>query len=240
MKNLLLLSLVVFLSACGSSTPTEEIDMEEGVSVEGEVEVSEEGGGTADVDEDSGEASDGEEDVSSESVDSDLEEMFVLEDGIVNWYGSKKVGGGHGGTIAVKSAEVVLTPDNVMAEFIIDMESMESETGGLVDHLKNEDFFNVPVFPISVLKVTETKKTDVPDVVQMTGDLTIKGITNEIVFPALVAESNGKIEASAKFSIDRTLWEIKYGSGKFFDDLGDKVINDMIDFEINVVLAPKS
>jgi hypothetical protein len=70
------------------------------------------------------------------------------------------------------------------------------------------------------------------------GNLTIKGITNEISFPAKVSLENGNVQAMGTATIDRTKWNIKYGSGKFFQGLGDKMIYD--EFEITFDIKAKS
>ncbi|MEL6590748.1 MAG: YceI family protein [Bacteroidota bacterium] len=72
----------------------------------------------------------------------------------------------------------------------------------------------------------------------MYGNLTIKGISQEISFPAMVNITDNALTAKASFTIDRTMWNIRYGSGKFFDDLGDKVIYD--DIELSLDLNAKS
>jgi hypothetical protein len=62
----------------------------------------------------------------------------------------------------------------------------------------------------------------------------MKGKTNGITYPASIKVENGVVTASADFDIDRTLWEVKYGSGKFFDNLGDKMINDNFNIQFNI------
>jgi len=68
----------------------------------------------------------------------------------------------------------------------------------------------------------------------ISGDLTIKGQTRNITFPAKVSINNGMLNLMAAFSINRTDWGIQYGSGTFFKNLGDNVINDNIDFTLNL------
>ncbi|MEX1187789.1 MAG: YceI family protein [Bacteroidia bacterium] len=66
------------------------------------------------------------------------------------------------------------------------------------------------------------------------GNLTIKGITKAITFPATVSMTDEAVNATAEFEIDRTEWDIKYGSGKFFQDLGDKMIYDNFIIKLNI------
>ncbi len=62
----------------------------------------------------------------------------------------------------------------------------------------------------------------------ISGNLSIKGITQGIKFPAFIELTEGNLTAKADFNIDRTLWDIRYRSGKFFPELGDKAISDEI------------
>jgi polyisoprenoid-binding protein YceI len=101
--------------------------------------------------------------------------------------------------------------------------------GKLNGHLNSEDFFGTSKFPTSTL-VFKTIGAKAKDVYTVTADLTIKGKTNPVTFDIAV---NGNT-ASTKFKVDRTKYDIKYGSGSFFDNLGDKAISD--DFELAVAL----
>ena len=103
----------------------------------------------------------------------------------------------------------------------------------LVDHLKNEDFFNTKEFPVATFKITNAKRGD-KNLYKIYSDLTIKGITHAVNFDAYV-DINGEIfSAKAKITIDRTKWDIKYGSGSFFENLGDKMILDDVEFDISL------
>ena len=97
-------------------------------------------------------------------------------------------------------------------------------------HLKSEDFFSIDNFTTSTL-VFKSIASKGNNTYLINADLTIKGITNTIQFDLVV---NGK-KATAALNVNRTKYDIKYGSGSYFDDLGDKTIYD--DFELNVVLV---
>jgi len=100
----------------------------------------------------------------------------------------------------------------------------------LVGHLKSDDFFSVEKHPNAIFKITSVKDSG--------SEQKVGGkITHEISFPAKVSVNGGKVTASGTASIDRTKWDIKYGSGQFFSDLGDKIIRD--EFEIKFVLVTK-
>ncbi|WP_026902970.1 YceI family protein [Pedobacter glucosidilyticus] len=161
----------------------------------------------------------------------------------IEWIG-KKVTGEHRGEIKLSSG-VLNYNGNALSggNFIINMNSMtvtdlEGEMNAkLLGHLKADDFFGVDKHAQS--KFTITKVTPVSSgKVNITGNLTIKGITQPITFPAAVSIKNGVLVAVAQgVKVDRTKYDIKYGSKSFFDSLGDKAIND--DFELNINLVAK-
>ena len=72
---------------------------------------------------------------------------------------------------------------------------------------------------------------------QVSGDLTIKGITKSIEFPAEVVVAGDQVISTATLTIDRSKYNVKYGSGSFFDDLGDKTIYDNFDLKIKIFSA---
>ena len=157
----------------------------------------------------------------------------------VEWIGEKVVGK-HNGEISVKEGVINLhdgTPTT--GKIIIDMESITCADlkGGmakkLVGHLKSTDFFDVENNKTSSLDITAFKKT-AENKYTVSGNLTIKGITKPISFPATIEIKDGKLAAYTEFKIDRTLFDIKYKSGKFFEGLGDKAIKDefIIKFKI--------
>nr|MDQ3017685.1 YceI family protein [Bacteroidota bacterium] len=106
--------------------------------------------------------------------------------------------------------------------------------GKLEGHLKSPDFFSIESHPtaIFVVKKAVAKGKGVYDV---TGDLTIKGITNTVTFPTTVNVSGKEVTAKANIKIDRSQYDVRYGSGKFFENLGDKTIYD--DFDLAVTLV---
>ena len=157
----------------------------------------------------------------------------------VEWIG-KKVTGQHEGTIVIKEGTLSFHDGHLeKGTIVIDMTSiavtdLEGEWAGkLKGHLENADFFDVEKHPIAKFEITkvtpgkEGKST-------ITGDLTIKGITHPITFESTNEMKDGKFAAFAELKVDRTLYDIKYGSGKFFEGLGDKMINDefIIKFKI--------
>ena len=156
----------------------------------------------------------------------------------VKWTGSK-ISDTHEGSINIKSG--VLDFDHgllVGGNFVIDMNSIkntdiESEeySAKLDKHLKNKDFFNVAEFPTAVLTITNAKKRDGNDY-YIVADLTIKGKTHPINFAAVVTANGLNFSAIANIKIDRTKWDVTYNSGNFFENLGDYLIKDEIEFDV--------
>jgi polyisoprenoid-binding protein YceI len=155
---------------------------------------------------------------------------------IIKWEG-KKITGQHEGTINFKEGSIIFKNKKVIGgSFTADMKSLSNtdQTGNskqkLEGHLKSEDFFNIDNFSTSTL-VFKSIANKGNNIYLINADLTIKGITNSIQFDLIVT---GK-KATAALIVNRTKYDIKYGSGSYFDDLGDKTIYD--DFELNVVLV---
>jgi polyisoprenoid-binding protein YceI len=171
-------------------------------------------------------------------------ETFKLDAGssVMTWKGTKITGASHNGEIRLKSGSLEVEKAAVKSgSFAVDMASLtdldlvanaEYQTK-LMNHLKSEDFFDVVKFPESTFvieKVTALKD----DNYTISGKLTIKGNTQPLSFPAKIKIAKDSAEADGSVVIDRTVWGVKYGSGKFFTDLGDKVIKD--DMEIGFKL----
>ena len=155
----------------------------------------------------------------------------------ITWVG-KKVTGSHNGTIALQSGSLAVNGKNVTGgTFTIDMNSIKDADGSakLEGHLKADDFFGVAKFPTSTFVITKVAGSGAN--VTVSGNLTIKGITKPLSFPATVTvNADGTASALAgKIVVDRTKYDIKYGSKSFFDSIGDKAIND--EFEIGVKLV---
>ena len=164
------------------------------------------------------------------------------------WKGSK-VTGSHVGTVAIQSGSVETDGKTITAATVnIDMKTIactdadmnDEYKGKLVGHLNSPDFFNVAEHGTATFNLSkfEAKKGENGANYLVTGKLTIKGITQVISFPATVSMKDGEVIVEAKVVIDRTKWDIKYGSGSFFDSLGDNMIYD--DMEIDFRLVAKA
>ncbi len=159
------------------------------------------------------------------------------------WNGYK-VTGSHTGNVKVKSGKLNIEGGKLTGgSFEIDMNSITCTdmTGGgadkLVGHLKSDDFFGVATYPTAKFVISRAIALDTKGNYKIVGNLTIKSTTKEIKFNANVAEAEGKVTATGKITIDRSEFDVRFGSGSFFDSLGDKTIYD--EFDMNVSLVAK-
>lgn len=159
-----------------------------------------------------------------------------LEKSKINWVG-EKVTGKHSGTINFKDGVLVFQKNKLAGGiFTVNMASItvtDLEAGKgkekLEGHLKADDFFGTEKFDTAKIEF-KTIATKSKELYTVTADLTIKGITKPVTFDMAV---NGNT-ASTTFKVDRTKYDIKYGSKSFFESIGDKAIYD--EFELNVTL----
>lgn len=166
----------------------------------------------------------------------------------IEWIGSKAVGDNHKGTISISEGTLKAEQGKLTGgSFVIDMKSIaptDQDAEGntkLKGHLSAADFFLVDSFPTAKFEVVtvapgaDTAKIQFKDATHtVTGNLTIKGITKSITFPAHLEVSDAKITAHAVFNIDRSQWGITYGST---GDIKDKIINNDINLTIHVEAA---
>lgn len=160
----------------------------------------------------------------------------------VKWLG-KKVTGEHFGTIAVKEGSLEVANGKVTGgKVVIDMQSLAVEdikdagmNGKLVGHLKSDDFFGVASFPTSELVVTKAESNGNSHT--FTGNLTIKGITNPATFTATSAKDGKSTVYKGVLTIDRSKYNVRYGSNSFFDNLGDKAIYDEFTLDFSLVVT---
>ncbi len=153
----------------------------------------------------------------------------------IEWKG-KKVLGSHTGTIKIQEGYLSMDGDKLVGgKVVVDMSSIKvTDLQGeskekLEGHLKSDDFFGIENHPTSVLNIKGSKKTESGYLVN--GTITIKGITELITFNLEMKEN----KAIAHVKIDRTKFNVRFGSGSFFDNLGDNTISD--NFELDVELA---
>jgi len=163
----------------------------------------------------------------------------------LNWTG-EKITGKHWGTVNIKNGTVNLDNNKMSGFFEIDMTSIVAEDlksdkathDKLVGHLKSDDFFSVDKNPTAKFTLKKADKYNPKKGenynYMITGDLTIKGITHEIRFPANIEIKDKNMTANASFTIDRSKWDVRFRSGSFFDNLGDNLIYDDIKFDLTL------
>ncbi|MRX65252.1 YceI family protein [Maribacter luteus] len=171
----------------------------------------------------------------TEPIEKEKKEVNTDESSVA--WKAYKVTGSHNGTVALESGTLIFDDGKLTGgEFKVDMTSMictdlEGEyKGKLEGHLKSDDFFGVATHPSSSLVFTKVEASG-KNSYEVTGDLTIKGITKPVTFDVSIYGS----KATATMKIDRTAYDVKYGSGSFFDNLGDKTIYDEFDLVVDLV-----
>lgn len=164
----------------------------------------------------------------------------------IEWEG-KKPGGSHKGTLSLSKVEISLldkSKKTISGEFEFDMNSINcNDLEGewkfkLEEHLKSADFFDVQKYPKAkfiITKVFLDKNSNTSNNI-IEGDLIIKDIKNKISFKSDIDIYDNKIiiKSVETIKIDRTKWNVKYNSGKFFNNLKDKLINDEMDIKFNL------
>jgi polyisoprenoid-binding protein YceI len=147
-----------------------------------------------------------------------------------------KVTGSHTGTVDLKSGALEFDGDKLTGgEFTVDMTSinttdLEGDYKNKLDgHLKSADFFGVEEHNTSKMVFTNVEASG-KNSYKVTGDLTIKGITKPVTFDVSIYGS----KATATLKIDRAEYDVRYGSGSFFDNLGDKTIYDEFDLVVDL------
>jgi polyisoprenoid-binding protein YceI len=163
------------------------------------------------------------------------------QNSIIQWTG-KKLLGQHTGTVNISDGQLLFNGSTLSGgNFTIDMTSIkntdlkdEGMNQKLVGHLKSPDFFNVSEFNTASFKITKIEKYKTAGKYKITGDLMIKGITNPVTFDASIGGKGSKYSGTADIILDRSKWEVKYGSTSFFDGLGDKAISNNIDLKVSI------
>lgn len=168
---------------------------------------------------------------------------------IANWAGQKPLIDGYvnRGSIAITGGEILVGQGLASGSFTIDMNTLSvSDTptkpgkeSALEEHLMGEGWFNVAEYPeatFRITQVTEQADSDTTFTYDVTGELTMKGVTDTLTFPALIYQDmDGQVHATANFEFDRTKWGITAGSGSFFDNLADNVVDDMVALSFELV-----
>ena len=185
------------------------------------------------------------------STNSKLDTLYInVENSKLRWQGSK-ISSNHYGHIDIKNGYIVVDSDNdIIGGLIdIDMNSMvcddikdPNSNAYLIRHLKAEDFFDVSKFPLSSLQIEKSERLKASSKIynrKISGQLNIKGNSKSIIFPLMVNHEKNFSHASGEINFDRTLWGINYKSSKFFPDLGDRIILDIINLKFYIETIKK-
>jgi polyisoprenoid-binding protein YceI len=159
----------------------------------------------------------------------------------IEWIAGK-VTGEHRGVVKLEGGTLALEDNNLKSgNFTIDMKTMActdlkgSSAQSLLGHLKGEDFFSIEKYPTATFALTKVSPIT-NNLVSITGNLTIKGITNSVTFPANIKKQKNSFSAAARdVKVDRTKYDIRYRSKSFFGDIGDKAIDDTFLLNISLV-----
>jgi len=155
-----------------------------------------------------------------------------------------KVTGEHWGYVPIADATLDYSNGKITGgSFEMDMVNLTVEDltdpkskGNLTNHLKSDDFFSVEKFNTASFKITDAKSSNGKDYV-ISGNLTIKGISQPISFPARVSTSGNKLTAEGDITFDRTKFDIKFRSGNYFENLADKLIYDDVNLKVKLVAS---
>ena len=164
----------------------------------------------------------------------------------LGWEG-KAVTHGHTGTIQFTGGDLLVKNNMVVGgTTTVDMKTIKAtditdveQHTKFVGHMSSQDFFGVEKNPTSTFKIVSVTPIKgaaaAADNATIAGDMTIKGVTNRITFPAKVGVKNGVAAVTCKLIIDRTKFGLRYGSKSFFDSIGDKAIYDDFTLDFNVL-----
>ncbi|MGC6430765.1 MAG: YceI family protein [Jejuia sp.] len=163
------------------------------------------------------------------------------EASVIEWKGFKPAGS-HNGTITLESGVVEVNDGEIASGSftadmttitVLDIPAEEKGNADLVGHLKNDDFFDVENHNSATFEITGISESE--GKTMLSGNLTIKGISQNITFSVTTATADDTMTLTSEaFTIDRTKWDIKYKSKSIFGDLGDKFINDDIELKVNI------
>ena len=156
---------------------------------------------------------------------------------LIRWYGEELTGKTHFGNLSFKEGQIELQDGLIIGgNFVVNMISLSVEdlSGGakarLEGHLRSDDFFSVDKYPEATLKITQKAKFE-GDVQKLYGELTIKGIKHAVDFSIILVD---KKTATANLTFDRSKYNVRFRSGSFFENLGDKLILDDIRMEVSL------
>ena len=168
---------------------------------------------------------------------------YTVSSSTLIWSGKKTLVTGYvdSGVVTLKSGEFIVNNSSIASgTLVVDMNSISVKGTGRGDdesllekHLKSKDFFNSSSFSTSTLIIKRSEGNVIY------GDLIVKGITKPVQFPADISVENSMVKIKGVMTVDRTEYDIRYGSNKFFDNLANNVIDDLFTIEFELVGVKK-
>ena len=160
----------------------------------------------------------------------------------LSWIGKEISTKIHTGTLNLSDGTIQIIDENTInGNITIDMSSINvTDLQGrakemLEGHLRSADFFEVENYPNATLNFKSKSYNKLKNLIDFEGQLTIKDISNPIFFSATLIESSPYLKAKSILSFDRSKYNVRFRSGSFFENLGDKLILD--DIDVNIVLV---
>lgn len=188
-------------------------------------------------------------------ITGDSKTRLILQDGryhidteqsIIEWVG-RNPNTKHFGTVRISKGQINIEEHKMTGVVEIDMNSIENMSlegdelqPVLVSHLKSEDFFLVKLFPTAKITVSGGRLAEDPHLsspnYEIYGTLDLRGVKADISFPSTLTNTeDAGLAAEAHFDIDRTRWNVIYGSTRFFEHLGMHLVFDHISFQVKIV-----
>ena len=154
----------------------------------------------------------------------------------IHWKGYKPTGS-HSGTITLESGALKMDNGTIKGGYFIANMLTIKDAGGsakLERHLKSDDFFDVAAFPTSKFEITDSETIE--GKMMITGNMTIKGITKQLIFPVTVTETAETVTLTSEtFQVNKSEYNIKYKSKSFFNNLKEKFIENIFDLQVVIV-----
>ena len=167
---------------------------------------------------------------------------LLIDDSELSWIGTELSTKTHTGTIDFTDGTIVVDSDNTISGNVkinmstINVTDLQGRSKEMLErHLRSSDFFEVESFSVAKFSFLSKSFDKLSNQISFVGDLTIKDITNPISFNATLLETSPFLKAKAVLSFDRSKYNVRFRSGNFFENLGDKLILDDIDVNIRLV-----
>ena len=162
---------------------------------------------------------------------------------VIKWHGQKIIGSKHDGTVNLREGWLNSDGKSITGgEFVVDMTTIKNldvkDAGSrakLEGHLRSDDFFGVEKYPLSKLVITGSSQFT-GGKATVKGNLTIKEATHPVEFTVTESKAGAVLTYTAAITFDRSLYDVRFGSGKFFSNLGNNAIRDEIKLDVSLVV----